>query len=229
MSTHKIAYIKPKGFIKIVYVKPKGLIRELAQKLFLELLLKMFPKQFLSYKNKIRTIMDKSKHYVSFVLLVAYLRFRYPHYINLPPKHIIALHTLIKFLKILKLQRIDFFLLAGSLLGAVRQGSFAGRPTDVDLGIKENQLSKLFDAFPLLKTSGVKAIRRFPANKPIRFQFLYSCTLVDVGIYRKTNIGKKKMWTGENEWKAIYKKKMTSKKKAASTRYYLKKIRCFLV
>jgi len=101
----------------------------------------------------------------------------------------------IKFLEILKSQKIDFFLVAGCLLGAVRQGSFAGRPGDVDLGIKEDQVPKLLEAIPLLIRSGARFIRKRPTdNKLERLQILYPCMLIDVGIYRKKNVGGKEMW-----------------------------------
>ena len=43
-----------------LYVEPKSLLRRLIQKLFLKLLSKLFSKKFLFYKNKIRSIMNKS-------------------------------------------------------------------------------------------------------------------------------------------------------------------------
>ena len=44
-------------------------------------------------------------------------------------------------------------------MGAIRQESFAGRPKDLDLGIKEGQLQKLLDSFPLLLKAGARTIR----------------------------------------------------------------------
>ena len=44
-------------------------------------------------------------------------------------------------------------------MGAVRQESFAGRPSDIDFGIKEEQLQKLLDAIPLLIKGGAKTIK----------------------------------------------------------------------
>ena len=129
--------------IKKLYDKPKSLLREIIQKLFLKFLLKVFPKKFLPYKNKIRFIMNKSGFYLYFYLAVFFLRFRYPLYYRLSSRQIYALHITTKFLRILKPQKIDFFLLEGCLLGAVRQESFAGRPIDIDFGIKEDQLQKL--------------------------------------------------------------------------------------
>ena len=49
---------------KSIYVKPKSLLRQLIQKLFLKLLSKLFPKKFLSYKDKIRFAMDRSAYYL---------------------------------------------------------------------------------------------------------------------------------------------------------------------
>ena len=76
-----------------------------------------------------------------FWLRVSLLRFKYTLYFNLPFTHLYALHILIKFYKVFKIQKIDFFLVCGTLLGAVRQESIAGRLTNIDLGIKEDQLS----------------------------------------------------------------------------------------
>ena len=145
---------------KIFYVKQKGFLRRLIQKVFLELLSKLFPKRFLEYKKKIRFIMNSFGFYLRFYNAIIYLRFKYPLYFRLPSRQLYAFHTLIKLLKILKPKKIDFFLIGGSLLGAIRQESFAGRPSDVDLAIREEQLQKLLDAVPLLKKkSGARVIR----------------------------------------------------------------------
>ena len=174
-----------------LYVKPKSFLRELIQKLFLKLLSKLFSKKFLFYKNKIRSIMNKSGLGLRKYLAVIYLRFKYPLYFRLPSKQLYAVGTVIKFLEILKPQKINFILVRGSLLGAVRQGSFAGRPQDIDLGIKEEQLPKLLNAIPLLIKNGARFIRKRPSNKIIRLQILFPCILVDIGIFRKKNMGKK--------------------------------------
>ena len=180
---------------KTVYEKPKSLLRALIQKLFLKILFKLFSKKFLSYKNKIRLILNVGTRRSYLFLMSFYLRFRYPRYFILPSTQIYALHMLIKFLKILKPQKIDIFLTAGLLLGAVRQGSFAGRPADLDFGIKEDQFPKLLDAIPLLKKNGAKFIReRLYNNKLERLQILFPCILVDIGIYRKKNVEGKEIW-----------------------------------
>jgi len=46
---------------------------------------------------------------------------------------------------------ISYFLSGGTLLGAVRQSSFAGRPGDIDLGILEDDEIKLLKLLPQLE------------------------------------------------------------------------------
>jgi len=145
--------------------------------------------------------MNKSGFYLYFCLAVIFLRFRYPFYYRLPSRQIYAFHIATKFLRILKPQKIDFFLLEGCLLGAVRQESFAGRPTDIDLGIKEDHIPKLLDAIPLLIKNGAKFIRKESYDKFDdkfqKLQILFPCILIDVAVYRKINVGEKEMWVGE--------------------------------
>ena len=192
--------LQKSGNYKTLYEKKKSLLRALIQKLFLKLLLKLFPKKFLSYKNKIKLIMNKSGYFLRLYLASTYLRFRYPLYFRMPSTQLYAVGTAIKFLEILKPQKIDFFLTGGSLLGAVRQGSFAGRPSDIDFGIKEEELPKLLDAVPLLRKNGARFIRERPYNKLERLQILFPCMLVDIGIYRKQKKKGKVMRTsGERE------------------------------
>ena len=187
---------------KTLHIKPKSLLRAIVQKLFLILISKLFPKKYLTYKNKIKFILNRSGYFFRLFLSSTYLRFRYPLYFKMPSKQIYAVGIAIKFLEILKPKKIDFFLVGGCLLGAVRQESFAGRPTDLDLGIKEDQLPKLLDAIPLLIKKGARYIRTQPYNKLERLQILFPCMLVDIGIYRKQNEGGKVMWMnfgGETE------------------------------
>ena len=187
---------------KSVYVKPKSLLRKLIQKLFLKLLSKFFPKKFLSYKNKIRFVMDRSAYCLDLYATSIYLRFKYPLYFSLPIVHIYSLHMIIKFLEILKPQKIDFFLLGGCLLGAVRQESFAGRPSDIDLGIKEEQLTRLLEAIPLLiknDARNIKFIKKKSNGKLEKLQILFRCSLIDIEIYRKVNMEKNEIWLGETE------------------------------
>ena len=145
--------------------------------------------------------MDRSAYCLDLYATSIYLRFKYPLYFSLPIVHIYSLHMIIKFLEILKPQKIDFFLLEGCLLGAVRQESFAGRPIDIDFGIKEDQLQKLLNAIPLLIKNGAKLIRKEFYDKfdekIQKIQILFPCILVDVAVYKKINVGEKEMWVGE--------------------------------
>ena len=143
--------------------------------------------------------MNTSGWHLRLHLKVIYLRFKYPLYFRLPAMQIYALHTVLKFFKILKPLKIDFFLVGGSLLGAVRQESFAGRPTDVDLGIKEEYLPKLLNAIPLLIKNGATFIRSQPPEKTERVQIFFGCLFLDVGVYRKEKVGDKEMWMAKTE------------------------------
>jgi len=184
---------------KKIYVKPKSLLRGLVQRLFIKFLLKVFPKSFFSYKNKIKSIMNKIGFYSYFFSKVIFLRFRYPLYFRLPSRQIYAFYIINKFLKILEKQKIDFFLLKGCLLGAVRQESFAGRPSDIDLGIKEDELQKLLDAIPLLKKNGAIFIRSQPYDKVENVQILLPCMLIDIAIFRKKKMDKDGMEPAETK------------------------------
>jgi len=187
---------------KKLYQKNKSFIRALTQELFLKLLLKLFPNKFSSYKNKIKYVLNRSGYFLNLYTVSTYLRFRYPFYFMVPSRHLYAVGITIKILKICKLHKIDIFLAGGSLLGAIRQGSYAGRPRDLDFGIKEEDLPKLLDSISLLKKNGARFIRRRPYNKIERLQIAFPCILVDIGIYRKQNEGEKIMWTnfgGERE------------------------------
>ena len=156
----------------------------------------------MSYKARIRFIKNKVVEKLYLFLVCIYLRFKYPFYFNLPNTQIYALHITIKFLEILKPQKIDFFLVGGCLLGAVRQESFAGRPSDIDLGIKEEQLTRLLEAIPLLiknNARNIKFIKKKSNGKLAKLQILFRCSLIDIEIYRKVNMGTDEMWLGETE------------------------------
>ena len=214
-----------------IYDKPKSLIRAFTQELFLKILFKLFPEKFSSYKNKIRFVMNRGAYHIYLFSISFYLRFRYPRYFILPSTQIYAVGITIKFLEILKPQNIDFFLTGGSLLGAVRQGSFAGRPKDIDFGIKEDKFPKLLDAIPLLKKNGAKFIReRFYNNKVASLQIEFPCMLVDIAIYRKKNVEGKEMWGnlgGETENQHFPQNKDLKKKRFVISLDYLIPIKAY--
>jgi len=198
---------------KILYHKPVRIdFKELIKKFFLKLLKIIFPKKFDLYENKIKKTVKKVRvkmlrsnitieRYLYLVMEHIFVRIKYLNYYYVPYNHLHAFHVLNKFIKILKSEKIDFFLVQGSLLGAVRQGNIAGSASDIDLGIKENQLQMLMNLIPLLKKRGVDWIRQWPNDKCERLQFFFPNQLVDVGIYRKENIENKEVWIGETEKK----------------------------
>ena len=67
---------------------------------------------------------------------------RYRH-IRVPFRQMLILDTALKVTKQLKNANIEYVILGGTLLGALRQGAFAGRPGDFDIGIKETDVSKV--------------------------------------------------------------------------------------
>ena len=67
---------------------------------------------------------------------------RYRH-IRVPFRQLIIFDTALKVTKQLKNANIEFVILGGTLLGAIRQGAFAGRPADFDIGVKEADVTKV--------------------------------------------------------------------------------------
>ena len=179
---------------KSIYDKPKSLLRANIQNIFLKILLLLFPKKFSKVKKNIKKIMDLTSRRSFLFIIGFYLRFKNLRYFRLPSSQIYALHIYTKFLKILEKERIDFFLVGGCLLGAIRQESFAGNPGDIDLGIKEDKLSNLLNAIPLLIKNGAMLIRRRPYHGVERVQIFFPWMLVDVGIYRKKIIKGVETW-----------------------------------
>ena len=102
------------------------------------------------FSRQIREVADtRGKVLISkFAPYVKYLK-----YIGkgIPFKQITALDNLLLFTRFLNENRIPYFLSGGTLLGAVRQSSFAGRPGDIDLGILEDDEIKLLSLLPLLE------------------------------------------------------------------------------
>jgi hypothetical protein len=194
MSDKETSFKKFKG--EILYVKTKSLLRKLVQKLFLKLLSILSGNKFLFYKNKIIIILNRFVTFFRFYFDIIFLRLKYPLYLSLSSKHLYAISATNKFLKILKPKKIDFFLMAGSLLGAIRQESFAGRPKDVDLGIKEHHVSKLLDSVPLLVKHGATYIRVMSKHKEQKLQVTLDGIRIDIEFFRKEKYHGIEMWLG---------------------------------
>jgi len=87
--------------------------------------------------------------YLTFPLLVKYRGQ------GVPFRQMLMLDTALKFTRLLDQYCIDYVLLTGSLLGAVRQGAFAGRPRDFDLAIRKRDRQKLLTLIPEFKSQGL--------------------------------------------------------------------------
>ena len=184
-----------------LYIKPKSLLRKLLQESFLKILSIFCGNKYLFYKNKTKIIVNKYVSFFRFYFGIIFLRIKYPFYFSLPSRHLYAIGMTNKFLEILKPKKIDFFLTGGSLLGAIRQESFAGRPKDIDLGIKEHQISRLLDAIPLLIKHGATHIITKPQQKAEKLQVILGGTRIDVEFFRKGKLQGAEMWLGETDEK----------------------------
>jgi hypothetical protein len=74
---------------------------------------------------------------------------------RVPFRQVLMLDTSLKFTRLLDHYNIDYVLLTGSLLGAVRQRAFAGRPRDFDLAIRKRDRQKLLELIPSFKSQGL--------------------------------------------------------------------------
>lgn len=89
---------------------------------------------------------------VSFLSLSLVVKYRKS---GVPFRQLLMLDTALKFTRLLDKHEIDYVLLTGSLLGAVRQRAFAGRPRDFDLAIRKRDRQKLLDLIPRFKNQGL--------------------------------------------------------------------------
>ena len=121
----------------------KNSIQAILQKLFLKILKTISSKYYERNKNFFRNFLNSIKKILKNIFLYIFLRVKYPIYYRLPLNHLNHFDKFKYFSKILIENKINFFLLGGTLLGAIRQESFAGRPTDIDIGIKSDYEKKL--------------------------------------------------------------------------------------
>ena len=92
---------------KIIYSKSPHIFKDKVKKIFLKILVKIFPKKNLIYRNYIRLLIEKINFNILFTLTVIYLRFRYPLFYRLPSRHILAFHEINKFLLLTKAKNIN--------------------------------------------------------------------------------------------------------------------------
>lgn len=76
--------------------------------------------------------------------------------LKVPFRQILMLDTALKVTRKLEENGIDYCLIGGSLLGAVRQKAFAGRPSDFDVAIRERDWQKVLSLEHQLAALGLK-------------------------------------------------------------------------
>ena len=127
-------------------------------------MLKIFTKIYLNLRSPKRltanifalvrrfTVYALSILVVLFLSLPLTMRYRKS---GVPFRQLLILDTALKFTRLLDQHGIDYVLLTGSLLGAVRQSAFAGRPRDFDLAIRKQDRQKLLELVPTFKGEGL--------------------------------------------------------------------------
>ena len=90
-------------------------------------------------KSSLR-IFIATKIWMPWLSLKLYRRYRH---LRVPFRQLIILDTALKVTKQLENANIEYVILSGTLLGAIRQGAFAGRPADFDIGVKEADVTKV--------------------------------------------------------------------------------------
>ena len=189
----------------IVIDKKKNHIAKNLKILIKDFLKTIFSKKYSVVKKIIVITLEKIKFY-RFFFKCLMIKLQYPIYWRLPLKHIFGLKLLINFTKICEKKKIISFLTGGTLLGAVRQQSFAGRPSDIDIGILENK-KIILDNFILnfKKSTRPFKVKKFKyKNKYVKLQFYYEFMIFDINIFSLKN---KKSWFNIYEDKKSVKKK----------------------
>ena len=110
---------------KIIKSHKKNFLHNFLQSLFLKFLHILSGKNYEKNKKYFTNLLEKIKKYYKFSFVNLFLRIKYLNYWNLPFQHLNYLDKFLFFNKIMKKKNINFFLLGGTLLGAVRQESFA--------------------------------------------------------------------------------------------------------
>jgi len=206
---------------KTIKSHKKNFLHNFSQSLFLKFLLILSGKNYEKNKKYFKNSLEQIKNYYQFSFVNLYLRIKYLNYWSLPFQHLNYLDKFLFFDKIMKKKNISFFLLGGTLLGAVRQESFAGRPTDIDIGIKEYDEKKLRNCIKqteLKKCDKIKILKYRDKSKKI--QITFKSLLIDVAIFKKRKFGNKLMWAGDSNSKKLMKFTKTNLTKLKTVKLY---------
>ena len=93
----------------------------------------------------------------------------------------VATENLLLFKTILDNANIEFFLLYGTVLGAIRENDFIEYDTDTDTGIFEEDREKLLKAIPKLLDNGFELIRTKVPDDLVTF--MRNDEYIDIGIF----------------------------------------------
>jgi len=105
----------------------------------------------------------------------------------------IARKNLLDMKKILEEHHVNFFLLYGTVLGALREKDFISHDTDTDIGIFEKEKANLIESIPSLLDAGFTLIRtKFPDDL---VTFMREDEYIDIGIFTKEKHALKEYYT----------------------------------
>ncbi len=199
----------------------KNAFQAILQKLFLKILKIISTKHFERNKNFFKNFLNRIKKILKNIILYVFLKIKYPMYYRVPLNHLNHFDKFRYFSKILKENKINFFLLGGTLLGAIRQESFAGRPTDIDIGIKFNDEKKLKKSLnKIIKNGGMRIKHITLKDKSRKYQIIFKSVLMDISIIKKLKYKNKLCWIGDSDDKKTIKFSHTSLQKLISTKLY---------
>ena len=178
---------------EIIFIKPDNI--------FKKILKNILPISLINLLFKLKLIyLDKYIDYILYkVIKIFFLKFYHPVYKKIPTKHSSCLYSLNLFLSKTKKFNYNFFLTAGSLLGSIRQESFAGRPTDIDLGILGTKVDLFLKDLNKINKKGISRIDKFydDENSLTRVQILLLGEIIDIAIFKLCKNSNKNLWKGE--------------------------------
>lgn len=103
---------------------------------------------------------------------------------GVPFKQLSALDNLLRFTSFLESSKIPYFLTGGTLLGAVRQSAFAGRPGDIDLGLLEEHEQQLLSLMPQIANTGFERDENYRHFEDKIVLTKWRTPHIDVMVYR---------------------------------------------
>lgn len=133
--------------------------------------------------NRPKAIISFLKNLVVGNILVFKDRFIFKTFLFIPYRHVKMMKILICMIKVFKNLNISYFLLSGTLLGSVRQNSFAGRPSDIDFGIMKKESKKIY--LYLKKNIKVLNITQGPKIKKHSIWLRINGETIDIMTFKK--------------------------------------------